>query len=180
MPAGALVTFADEMRLGLRGVVRRVWAPRGVKVVQPLQLTYVWRYLALAVNGLTGTLRWCWLASMKKEAVAEAVRQWQADGLAALVWDGAASHRARVVRDLGLPLVSQPPAAPELNPAERVFEEVRRVVEGRSYATLEAKMAVVDRFLGELGADPGRLRRLTGWTWIRGALAPPPLFPAPS
>jgi hypothetical protein len=180
VPAGALVTFADEMRLGLRGVVRRVWAPRGVKVVQPLQLTYVWRYLALAVNGRTARLRWCWLASMKKEMVAEAVARWQAEGIGALVWDGAASHRARIVRGLGLPLISQPPAAPELNPAERVFEEVRRVVEGRTYATIEAKMAVADRFLSALAADPDRLRRLTGWAWLEDALAPPPPFPASS
>lgn len=175
----ALVTFADEMRLGLRGVVRRVWAPRGVKVVQPLELTYVWRYLALAVNGLAGTLCWTWLANMKKEAVAAAVVQWQRDGIGAVVWDGAASHRARVVRDLGLPLITQPPAAPELNPAERVFEEVRRVVEGRTYPTIEAKIAVVDRFLTELAADPDRLRRLTGWAWIHAALAPSG-FPASS
>lgn len=178
MPTGALVSWSDEMRLGLRGVVRRVWAPRGVKVVQPLHLTYVWRYLALAVNGLTGTLQWQWLPSMKKEAVAEAVLAWQAAGIAAVVWDGAASHRARMVRDLGLPLITQPPAAPEVNPAERVFEEVRRAVEGRTYPTIEAKMAVVDRFLTDLAADPLRLRRLTGWAWIRDALAPPSPFPA--
>jgi hypothetical protein len=167
------------MRLGLRGVVRRVWAPRGVKVVQPLQLTYVWRYLALAVNGLSGTLHWLWLPNMKKEAVAAAVAAWQADGIGALVWDGAASHRARVVRDLGLPLITQPPAAPELNPAERVFEEVRRAVEGRTYPTIEAKMAVADQFLIELAADRERLRRLTGWAWMQGALTPAP-FPASS
>jgi hypothetical protein len=174
----ATVAWADEMRLGLRGVVRRVWAPRGVKIVQPLALTYTWRYLALAVNGLTGTLRWAWTASMKKEAVAAVVAEWQATGIAALIWDGAASHRARLVRAIGVPLVTQPPAAPELNPAERVFEELRRAVEGRTYASLDEKIAVVERALAALAADPARLRRLTGWRWIQDALAQP--FPAPS
>ena len=32
--------FADEMRVGLRGMVRRVWGRRGVKVRQRLQLVY--------------------------------------------------------------------------------------------------------------------------------------------
>jgi hypothetical protein len=35
--------FADEMRLGLMGQVRRVGAPRGVKVVQRLQFVRQWR-----------------------------------------------------------------------------------------------------------------------------------------
>jgi DDE superfamily endonuclease len=166
------LAWADEMRLGLRGLVRRVWAPRGVKIRQPQVLTYVWRYLALAVNGLTGTLRWTWTTSMKKEAIATVVSEWHGAGLRAVVWDGASSHRARLVRAIGLPLITQPPAAPELNPAERVFEELRRAVEGRTYATIEAKMAVVDHELQALAADPDRLRRLTGWAWIADALTP--------
>jgi hypothetical protein len=169
-PAG--LVWADEMRLGLRGLVRRVWAPRGVKVRQAQVLTYVWRYLALAVNGLAGTLRWTWTTSMKKEAIAAVVGEWQRAGLGAVVWDGAAGHRARMVREIGLPLVTQPPAAPELNPAERVFQELRRAVEGRTYPTIEAKMAAVEHELQALAADPDRLRRLTGWAWIDEALAP--------
>jgi hypothetical protein len=176
--ATAALAWADEMRLGLRGVIRRVWAPRGVKVIQPLALTYTWRYLALAVNGLAGTIRWAWTTSMKKEAIAAVVEAWQEAGVAALVWDGAASHRARLVRDVGVALVTQPPAAPELNPAERVFLELRRAVEGRTYATLQDKIAVVERELAALAADPTRLRRLTGWAWIAAALDQP--FPASS
>jgi hypothetical protein len=34
------VVLADVLRLGLRGQARRVLAPRGVKVVQRLQLRY--------------------------------------------------------------------------------------------------------------------------------------------
>ena len=104
MTTAAGLVWADEMRLGLRGLVRRVWAPRGVKVRQAQVLTYVWRYLALAVNGLAGTLRWAWTTSMKKEAIATVVAEWQRAGLEAVVWDGAASHRARLVRDIGLRL----------------------------------------------------------------------------
>ena len=45
--SGTLIGFADEMRVGLRGMVRRVWGVRGVKVVQRLQLVYEWKYLFL-------------------------------------------------------------------------------------------------------------------------------------
>ena len=59
--------------------------------------------------------------------------------------------------------------SPELNPAERLFEEVRRRVEGRTYATLDAKVAEVQAFLRELDADPARVRRLCGWDWLTAA-----------
>lgn len=70
------------------------------------------------------------------------------------MWDGASGRRAPEVQQLGLPTVQQPPYAPELNPAERVFEELRRACEGRPYATLDDKVAVVEQTLQELAADP--------------------------
>jgi hypothetical protein len=166
---GQRVAWADEMRLGLHGQVRRLWTLRGVKLRQKLELKYVWRYLALIVEPL-GWLNWKWLPHMRKEMVADTVREWHTGGIASLVWDRAPSHRAKVVREIGLPLVEQPAYSPELNPAERVFEEVRRVVEGLVYGDIENKMAVVDSFLRELASDPERLKRLVGWSWITDSL----------
>ena len=91
--------------------------------------------------------------------------------LDALVWDGASSHRDDAVRAVGVPLIDLPPYSPELNPAERLFEEVRRHTEGRVYATLADKVAAVNAFLDELDADPARVRSLCGWDWINAAIA---------
>ena len=165
------LAFGDEMRAGLCGQVRRVWAPRGVKVRQRVQMTREGRYLALAVDGLRGTLRWCWIPSMQGDAIAEAVQAWQAQGVEAVVWDGASGHRAPEVRRVGVTLLQQPPYAPELQPAERVFEELRRVVEGQVYATLEEEVAAVERELQALAADPARVKALAGWHWIGEAWA---------
>jgi transposase len=71
--------------------------------------------------------------------------------------------------------VEQPAYSPELNPAERVFEEVRRVVEGVVYRDIQKKMAVVESFLRELASDPQRVQRLVGWAWISDALSALPL-----
>jgi transposase len=46
-----------------------------------------------------------------------------------------------------MPLIRLPPCSPELNPAERVFQEVRRAIEGKVYTTLEDKMKAVAEFL---------------------------------
>jgi transposase len=46
-----------------------------------------------------------------------------------------------------MPLIRLPPCSPEPNPAERVFQEVPRAIEGKVYATLEDKMKAVAEFL---------------------------------
>jgi DDE superfamily endonuclease len=161
------IGFADELRLGLRGTSRRVWGRRGVKVRQRLQLKYDWWYLFVAVDGQAGTVSWTWVDSMKAADLAPLMEALRTNApLDAIVWDGASSHRDDAVRAVGVPLVGLPPYSPELNPAERLFEEVRRHVEGQVYATLADKVAAVNAFLDELDAAPARVRSLCGWDWI--------------
>jgi hypothetical protein len=157
----------DELRLGLRGQTRRVLAPTGIEVRQPLQLRYEWRYLVLAVDVRSGRLRWQWVERMRQESLRPVVAAWEVD---AVVWDGAGSHRGRTLRDLPLQRVFLPPYSPELNPVERLFQEIRRRVEGRVYASLAEKQALVEAYLAELAADPARVRRLCSWDWLREAL----------
>jgi hypothetical protein len=161
------IVLADELRLGLRGQVRRVLAPRGVKVAQRLQLTYRWAYLLLAVDPRAGTLRWRWLEHCRAGPIREALAAWAP---AAVVWDGHGAHTARLLADLPTARIRLPPYSPELNPAERVFQELRRRAEGRTYATVADKQAVVDAHLRDLAADPARVRRLCGWAWLTAAL----------
>ena len=71
------IVLADELRLGLRGQVRRVLAPRGVKVAQRLQLTYQWAYLLLAVDPRAGSLRWRWLEHCRAEPIRAVLADWR-------------------------------------------------------------------------------------------------------
>jgi transposase len=165
------IGFADELRLGLRGTTRRLWGRRGVKVRQRLQLRYGWRYLFAAVDARAGAVWWTRVDSMKAADLVPLVEALRAETpVEAVVWDRAPSHRDAAVRAAGLPCVELPPYSPELNPAERLFEEVRRHVEGRVYATLADKVAAVTAFLEELDADPDRVRRLCGWDWVTAAI----------
>ena len=138
-----------------------------MKVRQRLQLVYEWRYLFLVVDGRKGKLYWSWINSMKADMMAAVVKGLkQHTEVAAVVWDGAPSHRDKFVRGLGLPLIGLPPYSPELNPAERVFEEVRRWIEGKVYRSIEDKVEAVEAFLTELESDPDQVRALTGREWI--------------
>ncbi len=160
--------LADELRLGLHGQVRRVLAPRGVKVVQRVQIEYRWRYLLLGVEPRTGTLRWHWLERFRQEHLKPVLQTWEVD---AIIWDGAGAHRGKQLRELPVERIFLPPYSPELNPAERILEEIRRRVEGQVYDSLEAKQADVDAYLQELAADPERVKRLCGWQWILAAFS---------
>lgn len=161
---GAGVVLADEMRLGLRGQVRRVLAPRGVKVGQRLQLRYQWSSLLLAVDPRAATLRWRWLARCRAQPIRDVLAAWAPD---AVVWDGHGAHTAKLLAELPLARVRLPPYSPGLNPAERVFEEVRRHVEGRAYPSVAAKQEAVEAYLTALAADPARIRSLCGWATAR-------------
>jgi transposase len=164
---GEQVRFVDELRLGLQGRTRRVRAPRGGQVVQRVQGEDAWRYLLLAVAPLSGALRWAWLERMRQEYLRPVREEWE---LPCVVWAGAPSHKGKQVLELATKRVALPAYSPELNPAERVFEELRARLEGRVYDSLSAKQAEAEAYLQELAADPERVKQLCGWQWIIDAL----------
>lgn len=166
-PGELEVWFWDEMRLGLHGQVRRVWAPVGEKVEQLLQIQYKWSHLVLAVCPSRGEVRWCWVPNLKGPTLAPIAAEWfGSKASAVLVWDGAPGHRNHAVAATGVRRVLLPPYSPELDPAERVFRAIRPEVEGQVYATLEEKQAIVEAWLRDFGANPARVRSLTAWSWL--------------
>jgi len=77
--------FGDEMRLGLIGQTRRVWAPVGVKVVQSLQYERSWCYLVLVVNPRAGRLWWSWTLDMTAASLGATVALWRQAGIDAVI-----------------------------------------------------------------------------------------------
>jgi transposase len=96
------------------------------------------------------------------------VSQQHPDEYIVMVIDGAPSHRAK---DLQIPrnmaLIRLPPYSPELNPAERLWEELReKDFANRVFDSLGAAMAQAIRGLKRLELSPDYLRSMTGWNWI--------------
>jgi len=104
---------------------------------------------------------------MKQEQLQPILESWS---LAIMIWDGAGVHRGHSLAELPGQRLIQPAYSPELNPAERVFEEIRRSSEGVVYPSLLAKRHAVDDFLTKLAADPERIKRLCFWDWIQASL----------
>lgn len=163
--------WGDEMRVGLIGKVRRVWAPRGVKVEQLVEYKYEWEYLNLAVNGLTGQLRWAWTENVQGESIAPVVKRWEEEGVEVLVWDGARGHHGPAYEEVEIKRIKQPAYSPQLNPAERVFQYLRAKIEGQVYGTIPAKKAAIEAELAKLTAAPAKIKSLAGWNWIRRSVS---------
>jgi transposase len=110
---------------------------------------------------------------MRQEQLRPVLEEWQ---LACMVWDGAPSHKGKQIAELESKRIALPAYSPELNPVERVFEEIRARVEGMVYESLDAKQAEAEQYLEELRHDPECVKQLCAWAWLDAALSrlPPP------
>ena len=85
-----------------------------------------------------------------------------------MVVDGASSH---VSKDLVVPenirLLRLPPYAPELNPQEHVWDEVReKEFPNRVFNDLSSVVRQLEAGLPRLAANTNGLHSLTAWPWI--------------
>jgi len=84
-----------------------------------------------------------------------------------VVWDNAPCHRPIMHRQIpGLIVLFLPPYSPELNPAERFFEELRKASANQIFKSIEEQETVIERKLCELADDLPAMKRLLGYEWI--------------
>ena len=100
-------------------------------------------------------------AGVQPRADSAGVRAWKGARVKCVVWDHAAFPKGKAVGEGGHLTL--------LNAAERVFEEVRRWVEGRRYERIEAKKAAGEGVPRRLEAE-AKVSSLVGRRHIRQAL----------
>jgi hypothetical protein len=129
----------DEARLGLKPILRRVWAPKGQRPQAVQRRGYQWTYLFGFLQPSTGRVEWLLLPSLNRRAFEVALREF-AEVVGAgpnrrvlLVLDIADAHKHIEVPE-GLPTG----LLPELQPAERLWPLVREVLATRLFQTLDA------------------------------------------
>jgi DDE superfamily endonuclease len=126
--AAVEVWATDEHRIGLKPLLRRVWAPKGQRPVVTIHPRYRWRYLAGYVHPASGRTQWhlcsgnnVALFTRSLAAFAEQVGAGPSKEIL-LVLDRAGWHMSqRITVPLHLHLVPLPPYTPELQPAERLW-----------------------------------------------------------
>jgi transposase len=83
-----------------------------------------------------------------------------------LVLDNSGSHTSGKVRwPDGLEKIPLPPYSPELNPAERWFEVLRRIFANTVFDTLEDLEAALTEALRPCWQNPAKLQHLIGYPW---------------
>ena len=86
--------------------------------------------------------------------------------------DGASSHKSKELKipDNVSP-IPLPPYSPELNPAEQIWNLLRRdYFANRLFDSLDAATKQAERGLAEMAANKSAVRQLTNWPWISAVL----------
>ena len=85
-----------------------------------------------------------------------------------IVWDNAPCHRPKALREIpGLTIIFLPPYSPELNPAERFFEEMRRATCDTLFESLERQEEIIAKAVNQWADDVPAMKQLLGYKWIR-------------
>jgi transposase len=83
-----------------------------------------------------------------------------------IVLDGAPSHRSeQITHPENISLLMLPPYSPELDPAERWFQEFRRKLSNRTFETVALLQEALTQTLTSYWENRALLKRLTGFSW---------------
>ena len=128
-----LIVFIDESGLSERPTRVRTWAPKGCTPV--VQFHFNWKHVS-AVAGLTRTnfLFRLYDGAVKSAQIVEFLKalRSQLKRRLLIVWDGAAQHKSRIVREYldstkgTVQMALLPGYAPDLNPVEYLWAWLKR------------------------------------------------------
>lgn len=168
--------FQDEARFGLIADVRRAWAPKPIRPLCCGMLTHEYTYAYAAVDILTGELDTLILPHVNTpcmQVFLDEVAARHPDDRIIMVLDGAGWHASH---DLHAPenirLLPLPPYAPELNPVEHVWDELReKHFYNLTFSSLDALEDHLETALHDAENQHDRYKSIVHWPWIVNALS---------
>ena len=167
--------FQDEARFGRICDVRRCWAPRPVRPMCQGMLTYEYTYAYAAVDVVSAELDSLILPHVNTHCMQlflDEIAQRHSAERIVMVLDGAGWHIAAGLRvPQNIRLLSLPPYAPELNPVEHIWDELReKRFHNTVFASLNALEDHLEISLKEFEQQPLRIQSIVAWPWIVNAL----------
>jgi transposase len=162
----------DESRFGLQTIRRRRITARGVKPIGILQHEYTNCWLYGCVAPVTGERFFLVLPKLNA-----AQMQIFLDAFAAaypttfniLLMDNSGAHTAkRLCVPANVGIVFQPPASPELNPVERVWEDLKGYLAWQTFTDVDA---LVNELVDRVSAyDAPTIQSLTSYPYLVEAI----------
>jgi transposase len=162
----------DEHRVGLKPIIRRVWARKGQRPLIRVQQRYEWLYVYGFVHPESGASQWLLLPSINVEVFTIALKHFaQAVGAGPdrhilLVLDRAGWHESgELVIPEGIHLLFLPPYSPELQPCERLWPLSNEALANHRFETLNELQDVQAQRCVALQNDPIGIRHATLFHW---------------
>ncbi len=162
----------DQSRFGLRTIQRRRLTSCGVKPQGIYQYGYANFWLYGAVAPATGDAFFYVLPKLNAaymQLYLDALAKARPATLNVLLLDNSRAHTAQeLVVPANIVLLFQPAYAPEVNPAERVWEDLKSDLAWERYASLQALQDQIVRLVE--GYDAPTLRSLTAYPYFMNAV----------
>ena len=164
------VWATDEHRIGLKPIIRRVWAPKGQRPIAVGHHRYKWLYVTAFVQPISGEVFWYVSNGVSKPFFAALLALFAReagagqDRLIVLGLDNAGWHTAPnlAVPD-GIRPVYLPPYSPELQPAEHLWPVLDEPLANHYFGTLADLEHVVTERCRVLNRD--QLKPGTNFHW---------------
>jgi len=162
----------DEARVGLKPVIRRVWAPVGQRPIARFNRGYEWTYLYGFVCPQSGEVYWLILPTVNVQLFSMALKEFAKEVGAGenkhvlVVLDQAGWHTGGEVElPEGIHLEFLPKGSPELQPAERLWPLTNEAIANGLFEEIEQiEEALVKRCV-ELLDQAQIIRDLTNYHW---------------
>ena len=161
----------DEHRVGLKPILRTVWAPRGERPRAVVNPRYEWTYLSAFVHPESGSTSFWLTPTVNKQVFLLMLRAFaEEQGVGerkriVLVLDNAGWHVDEEEVPEGIVLDFLPPYSPELQPAERLWVLCDEPLVNRSYATIKDLEHELGARCVELSNMPDVIRAHTLFHW---------------
>jgi hypothetical protein len=162
----------DEHRLGLKPILRKIWAPRGCRPIANGHHRYQWLYLYGFVRPATGAVVWfivdgvntalfsAILAAFAREVGAGAGKH------IILVLDQAGWHVSEALEvPEGIELMFLPAYSPEIQPAERLWSLTDEPIANEYFDSLDDLDQVLGQRCCMLADEPDLIKAHTLFHW---------------
>lgn len=163
----------DETRVGLHTIRRRLITLRGVKPIGVHQHQFKNLYVYGVIAPTSGESFFCLAKTMngaKFQAFLDQFAALHPDRLNVVLLDNSLTHKAASLLVPGnVVLLFQPPYAPEVNPAERVWRALKDALAWRRWECLVDLQEYLLEVIG--GWSDEMLRSLTAYPYIMTALS---------
>ena len=167
------VWFFDEHRVGLKPIIRKVWAPIGERPSALGHHRYEWLYVYGFVEPKTGKTLWYLIPRVNHQWLSLVYQSFAKDvGLSAekivlLVQDNAGWHRSEKLEvPDGIMLDFLPAYSPELQPAERLWSLVDEPLVNEYFETIEEIEEILITRCQYLETMTNEIKNLTNYHWL--------------